>query len=283
MEVVEWAWTQLDLAATWYRAPSLDAWLASSLLTFGVGVYLSSVIGIFISISTLELLSVLPPFRRARICYDNKPREEKLAESWRVRPWGQQFGDSVTALSKMLPFVLILAGVSEPILMPVQPYQGWFPTLLSFLALVVVNDFGLYWGHRVQHESRFLWEHAHHYHHAILTPTAVTVTSIADVDSILQGPLPILVALVVVQPHPFIYYIFCILRFGENTLNHSGIDHPLLNIVTLKALPLRATIRHHDAHHRCCNHPFRATNYGETFIIWDWLFGTLRTVKPRKE
>jgi sterol desaturase/sphingolipid hydroxylase (fatty acid hydroxylase superfamily) len=42
----------------------------------------------------------------------------------------------------------------------------------------------------------------------------------------------------------------------------------------LQVLPFRASIGHHDAHHKYSNHALRAKNYGETFWIWDALIGT---------
>eukprot|EP00878_Enallax_costatus_P016288 GHUV01017085.1.p2 GENE.GHUV01017085.1~~GHUV01017085.1.p2 ORF type:complete len:100 (+),score=14.36 GHUV01017085.1:927-1226(+) len=52
---------------------------------------------------------------------------------------------------------------------------AWWPStaaagILQFIALVVVADFGLYWGHRIQHENQTLWK-MHAKHHAIDTPT----------------------------------------------------------------------------------------------------------------
>ena len=42
-------------------------------------------------------------------------------------------------------------------------------------------------GHRIQHESNFLWTHFHSYHHQIDSPTAVSTLSIDTVDATLQG------------------------------------------------------------------------------------------------
>jgi sterol desaturase/sphingolipid hydroxylase (fatty acid hydroxylase superfamily) len=64
-------------------------------------------------------------------------------------------------------------------------------------------------------------------------------------------------------------------RIAENALNHSGIDSPLLDMLTLKTLPFRAPAAFHDAHHKYCNHAYKASNYGESFWLWDWVFGTL--------
>jgi sterol desaturase/sphingolipid hydroxylase (fatty acid hydroxylase superfamily) len=48
-----------------------------------------------------------------------------------------------------------------------------------------------------------------------------------------------------------------------------------INILSLKCLPGRASVAHHDAHHRFSNYSRNAKNYGESFVFWDWAFGTL--------
>ncbi len=45
--------------------------------------------------------------------------------------------------------------------------------------------------------------------------------------------------------------------------------------VHAQVLPFRAPISLHDAHHKYSNHHLNAKNYGETFWIWDAIFGTL--------
>lgn len=44
----------------------------------------------------------------------------------------------------------------------------------------------------------------------------------------------------------------------------------------LQALPFRASVAHHDAHHKYSSHPHNAKNYAESFWIWDAMFNTLR-------
>jgi sterol desaturase/sphingolipid hydroxylase (fatty acid hydroxylase superfamily) len=90
-----------------------------------------------------------------------------------------------------------------------------------------------------------------------------------------QGAIPFAVAALVVRPDPGVLYIYIAARIAENALNHSGMDSPLLDLLTLKTLPFRAPAAFHDAHHKYCNHAYKASNYGESFWLWDWAFGTL--------
>ena len=159
-----------------------------------------------------------------------------------------------------------------------MPAPAWFPdsvptALLQLLAMAVLEDFGLYWGHRVQHEVPSLWR-IHRMHHSIDTPTPWSTLYIHRTDAILQGSLPMLFAVMVLRPLPGVIYVSYALRVAENALNHTGLDHWLVNLLTLKSLPLRAQAAHHDAHHKYSNYAGHAKNYGETFWVWDWLFGT---------
>jgi sterol desaturase/sphingolipid hydroxylase (fatty acid hydroxylase superfamily) len=128
-------------------------------------------------------------------------------------------------------------------------------------------------GHRIQHESKFLWQF-HSFHHAIDTPSPFSTLYLHPVDSALQGGIPLALAAVVVCPAPIILYLFLGARLAENAINHSGMDSWLVDLVTLKLLPFRALPSFHDAHHKYSNHALNAKNYGESFWVWDVMFGT---------
>ena len=87
-----------------------------------------------------------------------------------------------------------------------------------------------------------------------------------------------MLAIATVRGHPLSMYLYTMARVSENVFNHSGLECWWLDVLTLKALPLRCSVRHHDQHHRFSNYDKRAKNYGENFVVWDWLFGTLRSV-----
>ena len=81
-------------------------------------------------------------------------------------------------------------------------------------------------------------------------------------------------AFAILKPHPFIFYAYIVIRIAENVLNHSGLDSFWVDLVSFKFLPLRAKISHHDRHHKYSNYAGKAKNYGENFVIWDYVFGT---------
>jgi sterol desaturase/sphingolipid hydroxylase (fatty acid hydroxylase superfamily) len=128
-----------------------------------------------------------------------------------------------------------------------------------------------------QHEFDALWR-VHRVHHRIDTPSPLSTMYIHGLDATLQGGLPMALAAALVRPPPGVLCLAFATRVAENAANHSGLASPLLDLAFLKCLPLRAPVSWHDAHHKYCNHPRNARNYAESFVVWDWLFGT---VNPR--
>jgi sterol desaturase/sphingolipid hydroxylase (fatty acid hydroxylase superfamily) len=115
----------------------------------------------------------------------------------------------------------------------------------------------------------------------LAAPAALKPPVVVLLWNLLQGAIPFAVAALVVRPDPGVLYIYIAARIAENALNHSGIDSLLLDLVTLKTLPFRARAAFHDAHHKYCNHAYKASNYGESFWLWDWAFGTLCPLSGR--
>jgi sterol desaturase/sphingolipid hydroxylase (fatty acid hydroxylase superfamily) len=197
----------------------------------------------------------------------------------------------------------IINGVMNAILssyfFPVSEQTPMLPSLsefcVHFILLIIVGDFALYWGHRIQHVSKFLWDNCHSYHHKIDTPSALSTASIESVDGTLQGGAPILFAGILLSPHPVTYYVYISVRLLDNVMNHCGVRTGALErgeccggdsavfravaralvLLTFKgAAPIRAGVEHHDYHHKYSNYTQNAKNFGEYFTVWDHLFGT---------
>ena len=162
---------------------------------------------------------------------------------------------------------------------PVALWPTWHELLISVVVMEIIGDFGLYWGHRVQHEVPFLWRNFHYYHHQLYTPSAISTLCIDGVDATLQGSIPLIVAAAVARPHPISFSVYVWFRISENVLNHCGMESLLLQVVSLKFLPGRASPSFHDYHHRFSNYSGKAKNYGENFYLWDWAFGTASSTK----
>jgi len=207
-----------------------------------------------------------------------KTRSEMIKDTQRRVPWKKQFKEGVMNL--LGPAAIVLGFLSAYIARgmvkrPTTNYPSLAKFLIDLVMMDIIGDFFLYCGHRVQHEFDFLWQF-HAYHHSIDTPTPASTVYIHPIDSTLQGALPMMFTHALVQCHPITFIAFIFTRVFQNTANHSGLDHPVLNFLCLRFLPGRASIKHHDLHHRFSNYPRNAKNYGEMFWVWDWALGTFR-------
>eukprot|EP01064_Diplonema_japonicum_P037572 TRINITY_DN8821_c0_g1_i2.p1 TRINITY_DN8821_c0_g1~~TRINITY_DN8821_c0_g1_i2.p1 ORF type:complete len:304 (+),score=76.65 TRINITY_DN8821_c0_g1_i2:68-913(+) len=266
-----------------YYENLLREWLANPWLSHGVGAYISSNIGHLVPVLVLELIVQQSWAQGSMISYgslDRRSRKDALSETHKKK--GFSFWEQVRNCmwNTMGPFGIGCALLAAVVHMNDPAPETLFPTMWEFVTQLVmmelVGDFFLYWGHRVQHTNKWLWENCHYYHHTIDTPSPTSAICINPIDAFLQGSLPLGLAGAIVLPHPLTGYVYNILRIGENVVNHSGLDSRVLDFFTLKFLPLRAAVMHHDSHHKLSNHDGGAKNYGENFWIWDYIFSTYR-------
>jgi sterol desaturase/sphingolipid hydroxylase (fatty acid hydroxylase superfamily) len=207
-----------------------------------------------------------------------KRRELAVAATQARIPWSKQVWTSIRVVAGPMSVANGITLVTLMKLTGVPLPTAWWPesaaaAVWQLVAMAVIADFGLYWGHRVQHEFEFLWRY-HRIHHSIDTPTPFSTMYIHPHDATLQGGIPMALAALLVRPAPAILYLAFAARVAENAINHTGLDSWVIDLFTLKLLPFRAPSAFHDAHHKYSNHARNAKNYGETFWVWDWLFGT---------
>lgn len=160
-------------------------------------------------------------------------------------------------------------------------YSMLHPVLIGLL-LVLANDFGVYWTHRLHHEMPALWPfHSVHHSAEIMTPmTAYRKHPVYDVFStiirtamygILQGLLIAFfigkVEIAVIAGTNAFYFLFNLL--GSN-IRHS---HVWLSYGRVLEHVLISPAQHQIHHSLATRHWNR--NYGEVFAIWDWMFGSL--------
>lgn len=258
-------------------------WLYNKWLCWGVGPILAANVGFFVSAFILELALRSNYFDDSLINYgkngDRKTRISQFAEKISFRE------QMKASLWTMLGPAVLKNGFLGVMVMnffyPITPET--FETKLSTIIMqtvlcIIIGDFFLYWGHRVQHMNEYLWNNFHKYHHSIGTPTPINTVYIDSIDTTLQVGLPIIISFIMVKPHPYALYAYVCARVADNTVNHCGLNSPFINALFLKYLPFRGTVGHHDAHHRFSNYSKNAKNYGEFFWLWDWIFGTFTDV-----
>ncbi|HTJ83885.1 MAG TPA: sterol desaturase family protein [Polyangiaceae bacterium] len=143
---------------------------------------------------------------------------------------------------------------------------GAWPMWAQILFFLVIHDFYIYWFHRAQHRSLFLWRF-HEAHH-----------SVADVDWLAGSrshPIEILVnqtvelsPLVLLGAPPEMALIKATMDAVWGMYIHSNID--------VKSGPLQYVINGPELHrwHHSKEYEGYGFNYGTKLAIWDYLFGT---------
>jgi sterol desaturase/sphingolipid hydroxylase (fatty acid hydroxylase superfamily) len=261
-----------------------EMYLSNSWIAWGLGPLLASGLGFFVTFLFVELLEASGfVSEKDAIVYNKASTRAAMNKKTRERiPLAKQLQGSVYNSMGTPAF---LNAISGALILPVCIHPSADAELLphfetfvkQFVIMQLVGDLFLYIGHRVQHEVPYFWKNYHSIHHAVDTPTTASTAYIHPIDAFLQAALPMLLTAVVAQAHPLVFSFYVFTRLSENTINHCGYDHWLINFMWLKFLPFRASIRHHDEHHRFSNRSGSGgKNFGENFVIWDWAFKTLR-------
>ncbi|CAB9528014.1 C-4 methylsterol oxidase [Seminavis robusta] len=212
-----------DWALNWMQTP----WFAWGLLPF-----LAVNIGFWGSVIPLELIlnKILQDDSSFwntwfhLIEYGNqKNRRQDLVECRAQISLAHQAKLSFIQMSGPMAIVgAAAAGFLFPLWMPAV--ERTMPTLAQFtmqmIIMEVVGDFLLYWCHRLQHSSQYLWENFHSKHHQVGTTSAFSTAYIDAVDATLQATIPLLLAAVSARAHPISFWSHCCFRVSENVAHH---------------------------------------------------------------
>jgi sterol desaturase/sphingolipid hydroxylase (fatty acid hydroxylase superfamily) len=135
-------------------------------------------------------------------------------------------------------------------------------TVFSTLAYVVGTDLALYWAHRLFH-TRPLYRAIHRVHHRWTSPTAFTAMAMHPVEFATYQ------SVMVVPLFLFPLNVYGVIATLLMTNYYALVDHSGVKVYSW--LPLVAPTMFHDDHHAHFH-----VNYGQSFILWDRLFGTVR-------
>ncbi len=107
-------------------------------------------------------------FRTVR--YGGNARAESLAESRLLISWSDQLrGAAWQICGPMAMLGAATGGLVLPLIMP--EVSATWPSLRELAVQLVImelaGDFALYWGHRIQHESKYMWDNFHALHHTV--------------------------------------------------------------------------------------------------------------------
>jgi len=168
-------------------------------------------------------------------------------------------------------------------LMPVAPLGNIFVSPVGLaLLLVLVNDFSLYWAHRAYHTIKVIWPlHAVHHSATVLTPiTAYRIHPLSilvstSFNTVMVGTLlGILVG--AFRPDATVWEIVgvnAVVLFVNLTLTNFHHSHIWVSFGPILERLIISPAQH-QVHHSTNPQHFNK-NYGQTFAVWDWMFGTL--------
>ena len=133
---------------------------------------------------------------------------------------------------------------------------------VSYLLFFIHIDLMAYMAHRQLHRP-FLYKNIHKVHHQFIAVSPLSALSLHWFEYLLQVILTY-TYLWVIPTHLNVVIFNLLYVFVFNVINHSG-------VIIHSHLPWEPSTQYHDDHHRHFH-----VNYGQSLIIWDKLFGTLR-------
>jgi sterol desaturase/sphingolipid hydroxylase (fatty acid hydroxylase superfamily) len=187
------------------------------------------------------------------------------------RPWGRASLLSATYLL-FAGKLGIYAFIVTPAIRKVWLYLGipslrldeHLPLPVYIPVAVLVVTFTAYWAHRLMHRIPILW-HIHKIHHSAVNLNYSTVYHKHFLETLLQTPL----------------HVIAVLALGTNLVSPFGIifkfidvfGHANVRIPTGWFTYLISTPQAHRVHHSIDPQHYD-TNFGNTFMWWDHIFGT---------
>ncbi|AHK00215.1 sterol desaturase [Agrobacterium tumefaciens LBA4213 (Ach5)] len=195
--------------------------------------------------------------------------------------WLQSDGETVnniahTLLTKGLVQLAATAAVLFPMLTAIflQPlaamkFDLWpsqLPMVVQVTLALMIAEFGLYWAHRIAHETVFFWRF-HALHHSVVRLWVVNTGRFHVADSLFKIALSQIPLYLMGAPLQVLWWLAAVTAF-IGILTHCNVD--------MKTGPLDyvfSTPRLHRWHHSK-ELPEGNTNYGENLVIFDQLFGS---------
>ncbi|CAG0921884.1 unnamed protein product [Notodromas monacha] len=139
---------------------------------------------------------------------------------------------------------------------------GWTWFFLQWPVIFLLQDYAIYWNHRLFHVP-FFYKNFHKLHHSYKVPTAYSVTAIHPVECVFFQTLYVLPVFTI----PCHWAVYCTLLgyiYYHGILDHSGIR--------MKSMwPWQPETTFHDNHHQ-----YFHVNFGFNFYLWDVIHGTMR-------
>ncbi|HYC98063.1 sterol desaturase family protein [Brevundimonas sp.] len=188
-------------------------------------------------------------------------------------------GVRVDAVYGLLEFLHVIQfAVILPVgLLVARGLQTWAPWLevraladlpvwVQLLILFVVTDFCVYWWHRLQHESRIVWQF-HKTHHSQVHLNVLTTFRATVIDRVVALVVLAVPAAMMKVDAALPVAIAALLQFHQLII-HSDSGWSFGPLDKLFVSP-----SFHEVHHSSLE-PHLDRNYGGVLSVWDHLFGT---------
>ena len=207
------------------------------------------------------------------------PHEKK----WR-EPDQQNIANILHTISSKVPSALLLKyggliglfEILKPIAEPLD-YGIWprdWPMWAQVIIGLYVAEFGLYWAHRLAHETPFLWRF-HAVHHSVTKLWFVNTGRFHILDSFFKVTLSLGLLIAMGAPLEVTQWLSAITAYiGLMTHCNADMRAGYLNYIF-------ATPELHRWHHSK-DLAEGNRNYGENVILWDQLFGTFIHPQDRR-
>lgn len=183
-------------------------------------------------------------------------------------------GITILIFSAMAAFVFVVLEPYTFFYQDVEKY-GWFYFFLSFPLMVLVHDAYFYWMHRIMHHPK-LYKSAHRVHHQSTNPSPWTAYAFHPLEAVIEAGI-ILVLGFVMPVHLGAFALFMLFQITYNVYGHLGYELYPKNFHRTAIGKWINTSTAHNQHHQ-----FFHGNYGLYTLIWDRLFGTLRSDYDQK-
>jgi len=143
---------------------------------------------------------------------------------------------------------------------------GSWPVAVQVLFFLVVHDFYIYWFHRAQHHSKWLWR-THEAHHSNKEVDWLAGTRSHSLEILINQTVEF-APIILLGANPIVVPIKALLDAVWGMYIHSNID--------VRSGKLQYIINGPEMHqwHHANDRAVFYANYSTKFAIWDWLFGT---------
>jgi ornithine lipid hydroxylase len=145
-------------------------------------------------------------------------------------------------------------------------WPSHLPMIVQVALAVTIAEFGLYWSHRIAHETVFFWRF-HALHHSVVRLWVVNTGRFHVADSLFKIALSQIPLYFMGAPLQVFWWLGAVTAF-IGILTHCNVD--------MKTGPLDyvfSTPRLHRWHHSK-QLPEGNTNYGENLVFFDLIFGS---------